>query len=183
MVPPERRRARDARKGEREDGSPALRAAVRPRGVAAPRPCKRPCAPRPAEPHIPRAHSALPAARRPLRHSAAAARLPQRAVGRAGTGRGARGRARARGPHRRLRHCPGRPRLQKGRSAGPGGGHEGGRWRRGGAGRPAPAGSGLDLSGRTPSGPQPAAPPPPEAHSRRQPLAAVGGGAPLPTAH
>ncbi|KAF3825076.1 hypothetical protein GH733_005710 [Mirounga leonina] len=45
-----------------------------------------------------------------------------------------------------------------------------------GAGRPAPPGSGLDLSGHTPPRPQPAAPPPPppELDLRGLPLAAVG---------
>lgn len=95
MVPPERRRARDARKGEREDGSPALRAAVRPRGVAAPRPCERPCAPRPAEPHIPRATAHCP---RPAARSATPLQLPGSRKGRWG-GRG-RGGAQGGGPER-----------------------------------------------------------------------------------
>lgn len=130
MVPPARCRARGTHKGKREDASPARRAAGRPRGVVAPRRSERPCALRPAEPHIPRAHSALPRPRRPLRGSAAAARLPQRAVGKAGTGRGTRGRARVRRRRRRLRHCPVAPASASAGCASAGGGREGGRWRR-----------------------------------------------------
>jgi hypothetical protein len=51
MVPPARWRARGGQRGERERESPGRR----PRGVAALRPSQRPCALRPAEPHIPRA--------------------------------------------------------------------------------------------------------------------------------
>lgn len=138
MVPPARWGARGSLKGERASESSARGAADRPRGVAAPRPSERPCALRPAEPHIPRAPSALPRPRRPLRGSAAAARLPQRAVERAGTGRGARGRGRVRGRRHRLRECPGRPtRLTKRREREPGKGErQGERWGRGRGGRP-----------------------------------------------
>lgn len=154
MVPPARWRARDAPKGEREGECPARRARPgRPRGVTAPRLSERPCALRPSEPHIPRAPSALPRPSRPLRGSAAAAGLLQRAARRAGTGRGARGRARVRERRGRLRQCLGSPRRRARRPKREPRRKAPGRERVKGAGRPVPPGSGLDHSGLTPAGP------------------------------
>lgn len=112
---------------------------------------------------MPRVPSARPLPRRPLRGSAAAVRLPQRAMGRARAGRGARGRGRVRGRRTASASAPGAlAAWTKCRERESGGGREGGSRRGRGYG---PSGKWAGLSRRTPSGPYPAAPPP-EQHPR-----------------